>query len=252
MEAVAVRVERERTPAVRTGHVRENRSVLAEIEKRTLIWLARRMPAAVNSDHLSALGLAGLVAAGVAFGLGGTHRWALPLVVVALVVNWFGDSLDGTLARVRDQQRPNYGYYVDHVIDIFGTASLFSGLALGGFMSPVVALGLSTVYVAVMAESFLATHARGVFKMSTFGFGPTELRIVLSIGALALMHQSGVVIGGFGPFLLFDVGGLVAIVGMVVAFLASAFCNGRALYRAEPMRAHASAERASSAFTAAD
>lgn len=236
METMAVRARPATRPAAPGTHVRVNRSLLADVEKRTLIWLARRMPSRINSDHLSGLGLAGMVAAGLAFGVGGTYPWALPLVVAALAVNWFGDSLDGTLARVRDQQRPNYGYYVDHVIDIVGTACLFGGLAVGGFMSPVVALALSTAYVAVMAESFLATHVRGVFRMSTFGFGPTELRIVLSIGALALMRQSLVAPGGFGPFLLFDIGGVIAIFGLVVAFGASALHNGRALYRAEPAR----------------
>ena len=108
-------------------HSRLNTGVLADIEKRTLIWIAERLPRWVNSDHLSAVGVFGMVAVGAAFAAGGTYAWALPLVVVALAVNWFGDSLDGTLARVRKQQRPRYGYYVDHVLDIVGTASCLRG-----------------------------------------------------------------------------------------------------------------------------
>src|SRR5262245_6174608 len=87
------------------GHARLNTGLLAGVEKRTLSWLAHRLPAWVHSDHLSAVGLAGMLGVGAAFAAGGTHRWALPLVCVALAVNWFGDSLDGTLARVRNQQR---------------------------------------------------------------------------------------------------------------------------------------------------
>ena len=95
------------TPAV--THTRDNRGLLAVAEKRTLLWLAHRLPAWVHSDHLSGLGLLGMLAVGAAFAVGGAHPQALPLVVLALAVNWFGDSLDGTLARVRNQQRPRYG-----------------------------------------------------------------------------------------------------------------------------------------------
>lgn len=219
-----------------TIHTRDNRGILASLEKRTLIWIAARLPRSVNSDHLSALGLMGMLGAGAAFAAGGTHPQLLPLVVVALAINWFGDSLDGTLARVRNQQRPRYGYYVDHALDVLGTAFLFGGLAYGGLMDPVVAMGLLAAYYAVMAEVFLATYVRGVFRMSFWGFGPTELRIVLSIGALALIGDPQVVIGGLGPFQLFDVGGVVAIAGMVVTFLISSANATRALYAAEPIK----------------
>jgi len=217
------------------GHTRDNRGVLAGIEKQTLVWIAHRLPRWMNSDHLSAIGLLGMVGVGGAFAAGGTYKWALPLVVVALAVNWFGDSLDGTLARVRNQQRPRYGYYVDHALDIFGTSVMFGGMAIGGSMSPVVAMALLAVYFAVMAEVFLATNARGVFRMSFVGFGPTELRVVLALGALALMRDPAITIAGAGPFQLFDVGGVVAIGGLTVAFVSSAVSNGRALYTEEPL-----------------
>lgn len=216
-------------------HTRDNRSVLAGAEKRTLIWMAERLPLWVNSDHLSILGLVGMLSAGAAFAAGATYTWALPLVVLALAVNWFGDSLDGTLARVRNQQRPRYGYYVDHALDVLGTSFLFGGLAYGGLMNPVVAMGLLAAYFAVMAEVFLATHVRGVFRMSFWGFGPTELRVLLSVGALALMRDPRVTIGDFGSFQLFDVGGIIAIAGMATTFLISSASTTRALYAAEPI-----------------
>jgi phosphatidylglycerophosphate synthase len=171
-----------------------------------------------------------MLVAGLAFMAAHWTRWSLPVVVLALAANWFGDSLDGTLARVRNRQRPRYGYYVDHVIDIVGTLFLFGGLALSGYMNPFVAMGLLVAYLMVSAEVFLATHARGVFRMASFGIGPTELRIVLAIGALALLGDPRVSLGSFGAFRLFDVGGVIAIAGLAVSLVVSAIRNTRSLY----------------------
>src|SRR5262245_36906635 len=96
-------------------HVREHRSILAAAEKRLLIHIARRLPAFITSDQLTALALVAMVAAGFAFASISAGRWSVAAFVAALAVNWFGDSLDGTVARVRNQQRHRYGYYVDHV-----------------------------------------------------------------------------------------------------------------------------------------
>jgi phosphatidylglycerophosphate synthase len=224
-------------------HARVNTGALADIEKRTLIWIAGRLPRWVHSDHLSAVGLIGMIATGAAFAAGGAYPSVLPLVGVALAVNWFGDSLDGTLARVRMQQRPRYGYYVDHVLDILGTACLFGGLILGGHVTPVVALMLLAAYFAVMAEVFLATAARGEFRMSFMGVGPTELRLVLTAGAVALMRDPRVAVPGLGSFGLFDVGATVATLGLATAFVVSGWRNGRALYAEEPIPGRAANRR---------
>jgi len=213
-------------------HTRENRSFLAEPERRLLTAIARRMPAAINSDHLTLLGLVSMPIAGAAFALIPRTPWAATTFVAALAANWFGDSLDGTLARVRNRQRPRYGYYVDHVIDLVGTASLVAGIAASGAMRPSLAILLFSAYVLVAAESFLATHALGVFRISFGGFGPTELRIVLAIGAVAIADSPWVDVVG-RRLLLFDVGGIAAIIGLVGAFVLSALRNSRALYFAE-------------------
>lgn len=210
-------------------------SVLAPIEKRTLIWLAYRMPARVNSDHLTGLALAAMAGAGLSFWLASVWLPALALVVLCLALNWFGDSLDGTLARVRGHQRPRYGFYVDHVVDAVGTLLLVGGMALSGFMSPYVALGLLVAYFLLTIEVGLATHALGTFTISFFKVGPTELRILLSIGALTLFVKPTATVAG-REFLLFDVGGLVAIVGLVGTFAFAAVRNTLALYRAEPIQ----------------
>jgi phosphatidylglycerophosphate synthase len=216
-------------------HVREHRSVLADVEKRTLIWLAHRLPRWVNSDHLTGLGAAAMVGVGASFAAARWSPGALALVPLFLAVNWFGDSLDGTVARVRHAQRPRYGFYVDHVVDIANATVMFAGLGLSGLTDLWIAAGLLVAYLLLCAESFLATHTLGVFRISFGGFGPTELRIVLSIGALAAMQRPVVDLFGVGHFRLFDVGGVVAIVGMLTVFVVSAARNTRALYRAEPL-----------------
>lgn len=217
------------------SHVRENLSVLAAAEKRALIWLAQRLPQWVNSDHLSALGLASMVAAGLSFAALQSTPWAALAVVVCLAANWFGDSLDGTVARVRGQQRPRYGFYVDHVIDLAGTTALLVGLACSSAMHPFLAVGVLAAYLLVSGESFLATHSVGVFRMSFLGFGPTELRLLLAAGAIKVAQTPHVDVPAFGEARLFDVGGAIAIGGMLVAFVVAAVRNSRALYLAEPI-----------------
>lgn len=212
---------------------RDMTSLLAPLERRCLIWLAGRLPAWVNSDHLTLLALVSMIGAGAAFWLGGSHPPALLLVIACLAINWFGDSLDGTLARVRNQQRPRYGFYVDHVLDVVGILFLLGGLALSGFMHPYIALGLLVAYYMLSIEVYLATYCLARFRMAFWSFGPTELRIVLAAGTLALFLDPARTAFG-GPFRLFDVGGLVAIVGLGVALLVSVATNTRALYLAEP------------------
>jgi len=216
-------------------HQRENHGLLTIPERRALIWLAERMPKSITSDHLTGLGLLGMALAGLAYWVSRWERSALLLVALALAINWFGDSLDGTLARVRNQQRPRYGYYTDHVLDLLGVSFLLGGLGLSGFMSPLIALGLMGAYLMVTAEVFLATHVRKVFRMSFMVFGPTELRIILTIGTIFLLWKPHVQVAGSGPYLLFDVGGIISIVGLAVAFLVSALRNMRQLYREEPL-----------------
>ncbi len=217
------------------SHVREHGSLLAVPERQALIWMARRLPAWVNSDHLSVLALAAMAAAGLSFAALRWSPWAALGVVALLALNWFGDSLDGTLARVRNTERPRYGFYVDHVIDLGGTTFLLAGLAVSGIMSPIVAVCVLTAYLLVSAETYLATHAAGIFRLSFLGFGPTELRIILAMGVVKAMWTPWISVGDLGHVLLFDVGGLVAAAGLGVAFTVSAIRNARALYVAEPL-----------------
>ena len=209
--------------------VRVHNAVAASAEKRLLVWIAGRLPAWVNSDHLTFLGAAALLGVGGCFWAGGS---ALALVIPLLALNWFGDSLDGTLARVRHKERPRYGYYVDHVLDAVGFVALFGGLILGGHMSQTLGLGFIAAYFLLVVEIALATHARGTFRLSAWGLGPTELRIVLAIGTLQLMRTDFVSVFGH-RWLLFDVGGAVGIAGLLLTFVIGAVTNGVALYKEE-------------------
>jgi archaetidylinositol phosphate synthase len=216
-------------------HTRHHASVLADAERRVLVWLAMRLPPWVTSDGLTYLGAVGMVGTGGALAAASHSREWLALVPVFLAINWFGDSLDGTLARVRHAQRPRYGYYLDHVVDLANTLVLFAGLAVSGIASPLVAAGLLVAYLLLAAESFLATHALGVFRISFAGFGPTELRILLSMGAIAAIEHPIVTPFGLGEIWLWDLGGLCGILGMMAVFAMNAVRNARALATADPL-----------------
>lgn len=205
-------------------------SFLSSLEKRALLWMAERLPGRINSDHLTLLGLAGQIMAGVSYALARGNRWWLIAGIGFLALNWFGDSLDGTLARVRRQERPRYGFYVDHMIDSVGALCIMGGLALSGYMHPFIAFGLLAGFLLLSIQSYLATYALGEFRLSFWNFGPTELRILLAVGNLALLRWPCVL----NPhYRLFDIGGLIGIVGMAAMLVFFTARNTWRLYREE-------------------
>ena len=213
---------------------RDSAGLLTGFERRVLLWLAHRLPARVNSDHLTALGLVSMFLVGVCFAVSDRMPAALWGVVIFLALNWFGDSLDGTIARVRGHQRPRYGFYVDHILDTFGTLFVLGGLALSGSMTPIVAAAFLIAYYVLSIEIYLATYCVGRFRMSFWGWGPTELRILLALGALMLFVKPMVTISGV-HMRLFDVGGIVGTAGLIATAVISAIGNTRRLYAAEPL-----------------
>lgn len=215
-------------PGFRTAK-RVHTSVLADIEKRALLRLAEHTPGWINSDHLTILGFAAQVGTGACYALARFHRGWLLAVIVCLVLNWFGDSLDGTLARVRQKQRPRYGFYVDHILDSIGSVALMGGLALSGYMSPWIAISLLVLFLLLSIQSYLATYTLGEFHMSFWSFGPTELRVLLAIGNLALFRWQYVIHG----HRLFDVGGIAGIVGMSAMLFFATARNIHRLYNEE-------------------
>ena len=208
-------------------------SFLAAPEKKTLLWLAERTPTGINSDHLTMLGFAGQLAAGVFYALSRWNRYYLLAVIACLVVNWLGDSLDGTLARVRQQQRPRYGFYVDHMVDSFGAVAMMGGLAFSGYMHPWIAISLLIGFLVLSIQSYLASYTMGEFHLSFWNFGPTELRLLLAVGNLALLRWPVVL---HRQYRLFDVGGAIGLAGMTLMVIFFTIKNGYRLYCEERIR----------------
>jgi archaetidylinositol phosphate synthase len=235
-EAVAPLSKRPETqPAAFKSARRIQASLSSGIEKKFLLWLAARVPRRINSDHLTLLGFVSQFLAGVSYALSGRSKFALLAATFFIALNWLGDSLDGTLARYRNQQRPRYGFYVDHIIDTFGAAFLMCGLAISGYLHWGVAIGMLIVFLMLSIEVYLATYALGDFQLSHWIFGPTEIRILLAVGNVTLLYRPttqilGRVIG------LFDLGGIVAIIAMGTMLMISTLKHAAALYRQEPIR----------------
>ena len=211
---------------------REQVSLLAPIEKKLLIRMAHATPRWIDSDHLTMLGFISMFFAGLCYALARTNKYMLLIVILWLAVNWLGDSLDGTLARVRNRQRPRYGFYVDHITDAFGTFFLVAGIGISGYMSPLVAAGLLIVYFMLSIQTYLATYALGTFQLSYWKFSPTELRLLLVAGNIALLYRPVASLFGY-RFLLFDIGAIVGIAGMFLMLIVSSIHNTAALYKAE-------------------
>jgi archaetidylinositol phosphate synthase len=210
-------------------------SLTADVEKRLLMWMARRTPVAINPDHLTALAFLSQLLAGAAYALASHDPRALCLVNGFVFLNWLGDSLDGTLARVRNQQRPRYGFYVDHIADTFGALALMAGLGTSGYIHWPVAVGMLVGFYALSIESYLATYTIGSFHLSHGLFGPTEIRILLAVGnAVVYTHPFAYI--GDRALLLFDVGGVVTIAGMAIMASVAAVRHTVALYREETLR----------------
>jgi archaetidylinositol phosphate synthase len=205
-------------------------SVLAALEKRLLLWLAERIPSRLNSDHLTVLGFAAQLLTGISYALARFDKLWLIVGIGFMVLNWFGDSLDGTLARVRNQQRPRYGFYVDHILDSIGSVALMVGMALSGYMSPALAISLLVLFLLLSIQSYLAAYTLGEFRMSFWSFGPTELRLLLVAGNLALFRWQTIL---HGHYRLFDFGGAIGIAGMSAMLVFFTIKNIVRLYQEE-------------------
>jgi archaetidylinositol phosphate synthase len=213
---------------------RVNRSLTAGVERRALLWMAERAPHWVSSDKLTLLGLSAQIGAGVCYALARFNRHWLLAVLLGLALNWLGDSLDGTLARVRRQQRPRYGFYVDHTVDIFGAVALMAGLGASGFLHWQTAMAMLVAFLLLSGESYLATYTLGCFELSQGFCGPTEIRILLIAGNLALLRSPYSTLLGH-RFLLFDVGGAIAAASMFATAIVVAVRHTVELYRQEPL-----------------
>jgi len=219
-------------PAAYQEARREHTSLTAAVEKRALVWMAERLPPWVGPDQLTALGLLAFAAGGICYWLCRRDLAWLHAVNLCLVLNWLGDSLDGTVARVRNRQRPRYGFYVDHIVDALAALFLLLGLAYSTLVTPAVAIALLVAYFFLTINMGYATHALGVFKISFGLLGGTEMRILLALANLAVLRWPRVTLGG-RELLLFDVIAGAATLAVAVTALRSVAQVTKRLYDLE-------------------
>jgi len=211
----------------RTDAPRTKKFFLAVPEARVLDWIARRLPRALKPDHLTALGVLASIGIAAAYVLSnGDEAW-LWAASALLVVHWLGDSLDGTLARVRKAERPRYGYYLDHLVDAFATAAIGIGLGLSPHMLLAVGLAIVIAYLILSINTYLETQAFGTFTLGYGRLGPTEARLLL-MGVNTLLA-----LGVIGDGVL-DVLGIALAAAMLLALLARAGRNLKRLAELEP------------------
>jgi archaetidylinositol phosphate synthase len=218
-------------------HARTSEFVLKRFERWALPRLAARLPGWVVPDHLTLLGLLASTAIGAAYALANRNEAWLWLANVAILANWFGDSLDGTLARFRRIERPRYGYYLDHLTDAYSTLAIGLGLGFSPYMLLAVGLAIVIAYLLLSINVYLETHVFEEFSFSYGNLGPTEVRLILialNLTALSIGPLPFDVLGVGAT--VFDVVGLAAASGMIVMLLVRAVRNLRALARLEPPR----------------
>lgn len=214
---------------------RELTFLLAGPERRLLRWIAARLPRRITPDQLTALGVLAATATGVAYALSSAHPEWLWVTSAALVLNWLGDSLDGTLARVRHTERPRYGYYLDHAVDAYATAVIGIGLGFSPYVSLGVALGLVVVYLGLSINVYLESTVFGAFRLGYGRLGPTEVRLILiAVNTGLALHRHVPGLAGV-PIRLVADGLCVALALAMLGMLVSRFArNLRDLARLEP------------------
>jgi archaetidylinositol phosphate synthase len=217
---------------------REKTFLLARPEARALEWIARRLPRFVKPDHLTLLGVLAAVGIAAAYALSNRDPVWLWAASGLLVVHWLGDSLDGTLARVRRSERPRYGYYLDHLVDAIATALIGLGLGLSPYMLLAPGLVIVVAYLVLSINTYLETNVLGVFSLGYGRLGPTEARLALIAvnTLLALGIAPAVSVVGVGVTVL-DVAGLAVAALMVAGLATRAARNLRELARLEPAQA---------------
>jgi phosphatidylglycerophosphate synthase len=213
--------------ATTTDAPRSKQFILAVPEARVLEWIARRLPAFVKPDHLTALGVLASLGIAAAYVLSNGNSAWLWAASALLVVHWLGDSLDGTLARVCKAERPRYGFYLDHLVDAFATAAIGIGIGLSPYMLLSVGLAIVVAYLILSINTYLETHAFGVFNLGYGRFGPTEARLIL------IVVNTLLVLDLVGAELL-DVLGIGLAAAMIVALVVRAGRNLRKLAKLEP------------------
>lgn len=156
-------------------------SILNGVEKKALVWLANRQPKWVTSDFLSGIGCLGSIIIAVGYAMTGVSAAWFWVASLGFIVNWYGDSLDGTLARVRNKQRPIYGYYLDHTLDCLNEVAICVGLGLSPLLDMRIALFVLVTYLLMTINVSVNAHLKNEFRLTYLKLGPTEVRIIAII-----------------------------------------------------------------------
>lgn len=212
-------------------------SLTGPAERALLRHLSERTPAWVTSDGLTVLGLAGAAIACLGFWLANFDRNFLYLTVAGLTLNWLGDSLDGTIARHRKTERPQYGFFVDHSCDAFAMAMISIGIGLAPETHFILGLAVLIAYFLMVILSMSACLATGVFRVTFGGVGPTEIRLVIAACALAgiWLPVPGFYIGG-ERFSIYDCILLSVTAGLALAAIVYLITTARGLAKIDPPR----------------
>lgn len=219
------------------ANVRINDSYLAVVERMALMALVRRLPQFVTPDHLTAVGLAGAVCTMSGFIACWWSNWFLLLVVLGLFLNWFGDSLDGTLARFRRIERPHYGYFIDHSADLIAQTIIVVGLGFSPYFTIASALLVLSLYLLMSSYTYLRVVTESVHRLSYGGMGATEFRILVACWSLFAAGVGPVITQGrIGSF-----AGLDVVIGVMAActFLIFVFIVRNDLVRLQQEERHA-------------
>jgi phosphatidylglycerophosphate synthase len=221
-------------------------SILNAAEKKALVWLANHMPAWMTSDILTVIGVFGAFLCGLGFALTHFGIYWLWLSVAGLVINWFGDSLDGTYARVHNQQRPLYGYYLDHNVDTITEGFMFIGAGLSPLMHMSIAMAIYAAYLAMTVYVSINAHIKSEFKLTYGKLGPTEFRVIIAIANIILMYVPFIstyrlaleVCGRSFVFGSLDLIGLTILLVLTVIYFNSFFTDLRWFAEKDPLIKH--------------
>jgi phosphatidylglycerophosphate synthase len=190
----------------------------APLERRVLAALAARMPARVQSDHLTALGFVATIGTGLAYAASARSPLWLLAAVAGLALNWFGDSLDGTLARYRHQERPRYGFYIDHMVDVIGAVYVFGGLGASGLLAPWLAVAALVAYLIMAVHTCLTSYTVGMFKISYGILGVTEMRLLIAAVTTLAVWRPTIDVGvELRTFDLLIAAGTLGLAGVLIA-----------------------------------
>ncbi|MEG8945725.1 CDP-alcohol phosphatidyltransferase family protein [Rosettibacter firmus] len=215
-------------------HTRVNDILLGPLERPALKWLAQKMPDFITPDILTVIGLIGSFITGLSYYLSSYDELFLWIASLGLVINWFGDSLDGTLARYRKIERPKYGYFIDHTLDSLSIIAIAIGAGLSPYARFDFVMFALVGYLLMSILVYIRTYVYGIFKISYYKIGPTEVRLIIIIlNTLVYFWGANEFAYEGEKYTILDVGALILAIGLLILFIVSVIFEGRKLKNTE-------------------